>query len=285
MRCDVQAIRCARGVAAVALCALTACEPAPLDDDAEYAPAFAAPACRPNDDGTITKDELPFVVGAVSRVRVATGPVEVDVVGTDEDGVRTWDFSRPDPETEPVGELTLSTMDDQWFASSFPNADYAGPLVPGGALQGPLVVDDDGVKLLGAASAEPDPPEGRTIVVYDEPVVLYPFPIEGGARVQSVATASNAKLFGLPTALTDDYIVEVTGRGTLILPDLILENTQRVTIRLERTLLAGDARQVTQVFVHECLGEVVRVVSEAKTLADDIPDEFTTASEIRRLSL
>ncbi len=270
---------------AAAACALVACEPAPIDDDAQYAPPFAAPSCRPNDDGVIVKDELPFVTGATARVRVATGPVAVDVIGEDIDGVRTWDFSRPDPETEPVGALMLAPIDDQWFASSFPNADYAGPLVPGGALIGPLVVDDDGVHLLGAASSEPDPPEGRTLVVYDDRVTLYPFPIEENASIRTAATASNAKLFGLPTALTDDYDVEVTGRGTMILPDLVLDNTLRVTIRLERTLLAGDARQVTQVYVHECLGEVARVVSPSVPLADEIPDDFTTASEIRRLSL
>ncbi len=275
-----------RAGVATAAALLAACEAAPLDpEDASYAPPVLAPDCRPNDDGVIEAAELPFVPGAAARVRVRAGPTPVDVVAIDVDGEPTWDFSRPDPESEPLGTLRLSVLGEQWFASSFVGGYYAGPLVPGGALLGPLVVDEEGVKLLGMASADPAPPEGKTLAVYDEPAVLYPFPLDEGAHVISEVRASDAELLGLPTAFDDRYDVEVTGRGTLILPDLVLANTLRVTVRLERTLLAGDLRQVTHVFVHECLGEVARVVSEAKPLAEEIPDDFVVAAEVRRLSL
>jgi hypothetical protein len=270
----------------LAVLALAACEAAPVDpDDASYAPPVQAPDCRPNDDGTIDAAELPFVPGAAARVRIGVGPLPVDVVARTIDGEATWDFSRPDPDDQPLGLLRLSVLDEQWFADDFADGEYAGPLVPGGALLGPLVVDDDGVKLLGMASADPDPPEGTTLAVYDEPAVLYPFPLAEGARAISEVRASNAELLGLPTAFDDRYDVEVTGRGTMILPDLVLANTLRVTVRLERTLLAGDLRQVTHVFVHECLGEVARVVSEAKPRSEEIPDDFDVAVEVRRLSL
>lgn len=281
MRCE-RLLLAALGAAAAAACEG---EPAP-PDDASYAPPVTAPDCRPNDDGVIDASELPFVPGAVARVRVGEGPLPVDVVGSvDADGNRTWDFSRPEPENEPLGALRLATLDDQWFADSFPGAEYVGPLVPGGALLGPLVVDEQSVKLLGVASAEEDPPEGTTLAVYDAPVVLYPLPLEEGARAVSEVEATNAELLGLPTAFVDRYDVEVTDRGALILPDLVLSNTLRVTIRLERTLLAGDVRQVTHVWVHECLGEVARVVSEPRPLSEEIPDDFDVAAEVRRLSL
>ena len=106
-----------------------------------------------------------------------------------------------------------------------------------------------------------------------------------GSSAQTVARASNASLLGLPVALEDDYEVEVTDVGTLVLPDLILDNTLRVTLRLRRTLVVGDAKQITHVFVHECLGEVARVTSEAVSLDDALDDEFTTASSVWRLSL
>lgn len=258
----------------------------PRDDDS-YATSPVAPDCRPNNDGTITKDEMPFILGAVERVRVQDGPVHVDVDGflVDGTGVRKWDFSTPAPETLPQGRLELQKMEGQWFAGTFPNAQYAGPLVPGGALLGPLRIDDDGVKLFGTASAEENPPAGKTLIAYDVPVVLYRFPMTLGTSVTTRARATNAIALGLPVAVDDTYTVEVTGKGTLVLPDLILENTLRVTIRLARTALAGDARQVTHVWVHECLGEVARVVSPTVSLAESMPDSFTTAQQVWRLAL
>lgn len=293
MRSDVLARPTRLGGACAAsalILAGAACDPAPLPaDDATYAPPVAAPACPANDDGVITRDELPFVPGAAARVRVRAAdpaPFTVDVTAQeDADGVRGWDLSRPDPATEPLGALRLAVLDDQWFAASFPDATWAGPLVPGGGLLGPLAVDDDGVKLFGMASADEAPPEGETLAIYDAPALLYPFPLERGARALTEVEATNAVLLGLPTAFIDRYDVEVTDVGQLVLPDLVLANTLRVTIRLERTLLAGDLRQVTHVWLHECLGEVARVVSEAKPLTTTIPDEFTTAVEVRRLAL
>ena len=52
-----------------------------------------------------------------------------------------------------------------------------------------------------------------------------------------------------------------------------------------RVLLAGDIQQVTHIFVHECLGEVARLVSEAKPLSEELPDEFETATQVWRLAL
>jgi hypothetical protein len=161
----------------------------------------------------------------------------------------------------------------------------AAPLAPGNAQLGPLVVADDGWRLLGAASQDEDPPEGLTRVVYDTPTTLYPLPLALGASVSSSSRAANALLLGVPTAFVDDTDVEVVRRGRVILPDLVLDNTLQVTVRLRRTLLAGDVQQVTHVFVHECLGEVARFVSPALPLADDLPDDFAVADEVWRLAL
>ncbi|MBI5495985.1 MAG: hypothetical protein HY904_13250 [Deltaproteobacteria bacterium] len=262
------------------------CEPAPAREDDSYVSPVNAPDCRPNNDGVIERQEMPFVLGAVARIRVGSGPMDVDVDGyVDETGIRRWDFSTPLPDSQPLARLELQTLENQWFAPSFPQADYAGPLTPGGRLLGPLRIDDAGVHLLGSASAEQDPAEGRTLLVYDVPVTLYPYPLREDAHVTTTARASNAVLLGLTTALSDIYDVRVTGRGTLVLPDMILENTLRVTVRLRRTLVAGDAQQVTHVWVHECLGEVARVISPMGRLADTIPDSFTSAHEVWRLSL
>lgn len=260
-------------------------EPAQDTPDDGYRGAVVAPDCRPNNDGTITRDELPFVVGVPARIRVAEGPVPVDVDGFVSGGERRWDFSTPVPETQPLARMVLQNMGGQWYADRFSSAQYAGPLNPGGSLIGALVIDDSGVKLLGSASTEENPPEGRSLLIYDQPVTLYPFPLREGARAEVTARASNAQLLGLTTAVDDRYVVEVTGRGTLVLPDLILENTLRVTLRLDRVLVAGNVSQVTHVWVHECLGEVARAVSLANTSGGSVPDSFDTASQVWRSSL
>lgn len=266
--------------------ALLACEPAPYDDEEPYVPAPAGPLCQGNNDGVIEAAELPFAPGVKARYRVTEGPLEVDLKGRrDEHGVRVWDLTRPEPSGSALVQLAASLPDEHWFAGSFPGVHLVGPLDPSGELLSPLAVDDDGVHLLGLASREEAPPEGTTLVVYDDPVTLYPFPLAEGLREESVSRATNAELYGLPVALEDVYDVEVTGRGTLRLPHLILENTIKLTLRLERTLVVGDARQVTHVFLHECLGEVARVASPATSLDEDIPDDFPAAQSLWRLSL
>jgi hypothetical protein len=290
MRCERPLSTMTRHVvvtlAAAAAVGVGACDPAGIsDDDEAFEPAIAVPDCRPNNDGVIEASELPVVVGATARVRVGEN-IPVDVEGTvDDQGLRVWDLTRPNPDDQPIGALSVEPMDGQYFEDLFPEADVAAPLVPGGSLLGPLRVDDDGWKLLGGMSATEDPNEGQTRIVYDTPTVLYPFPLREGSRVTSTSRARNALLVGIPTAFDDITEVEVIRRGTVLLPDLILDNTLQVRVRFTRTLLAGDVKQVSYLFVHECLGEVARFVSEAVPVDDDLDEALPIATEVWRLAL
>ena len=272
-------------VLAAVVAAFAGCAPAPAPHDVLFAPV-ALPHCDANGDGRIEHDELPFVVGATARVRVGASQ-NVDVAGKPGRGsARVWDLSRPNPDDESVGLLTLEPIAGQWFADQFPGADVAGPLVPGGSLLGPLALDDDGVKLLGSASKDEHPDNGQTLLAYDDPVMLYPFPLQVGAHAETDTQAIDGTALGVPVAVADKYTVDVTAHGQVILPDLILDDAVRVTIRLERTPVAGLAvQQVSQVFVNECVGEVARFVSPFLPLGADLPDEFTLADQVWRLSL
>ncbi len=277
-------------VVVAAVVAAGACAPAPAPEDTLFTPVVL-PACNANADGIIEHDEMPFVVGATARVRVGEN-VPVDVAGAPASSVggggsaRVWDLSRPDPDSEPVGLLTLQSMDGQWFAGDFPDADYAGPLAPGGGLLGPLVVDADGVKLLGSVSADESPPEGRTELAYQDPVMLYPFPLQVGTHAVTETQAVDGVAQGIPVAVDDTYTIDVTAHGKVILKDLVLEDALRVTVRLERVPVAGIAvQQVTQVFVNECVGEVARFVSPFVPLDQELPDDFDVAEQVWRLSL
>ncbi len=261
-----------------------ACDPAPFSPDDDFVPVVNLPDCRPNNDGVIERAELPVVVGATARVRVGVD-VAVDIDGVTDNGVTAWDLTLPLPDTEPAGSLTVEPMAGQYFDALFPQADVAAPLVPGGSTLGPLAVDDDGYKLFGAMSADEDPAEGQTRIIYDDPALLYPLPLRLGSRAVTTSRAQNALLLGIPTALTDTTEIEVVRQGRVILPDLIVDNALQVRVRLRRVLLAGDVQQTSYIFVNECIGEVARFVSEAVPLSSPAPDNFTTASEVWRLAL
>ena len=287
MRCDLSA---SFATLTLVLFGAVACAPGPAPVELPFQPV-ALPTCNANADGRIEHSELPFVVGATARVRVGQN-VAVDVNGAPAQGsARVWDLSRPDPSAQPVGLLTLEPMAGQWFADRFPNADVAGPLQPAGdgggsALLGPLALDDDGVKLLGSASSDEHPSEGQTLLAYEDPVVLYPFPLEVGVHVVTDTRAINGTAQGVPVAVADRYTVDVTAHGQVILPDLILDDALRVTVRLQRVPVAGIAvQQVSHVFVNECLGEVARFVSPFVPLDAELPDDFAVAEEVWRLSL
>jgi hypothetical protein len=262
------------------------CLPATLPaDDTPFVAPVVVPPCRGDNDGTITAAELPIATGVVARYRIGTD-VGVDVDGeVDEDGVVVWDLSRPAPDAEPVASLAAEPMVGQWFSALFPQATVAAPLSPDNAQLGALLVTDDGWSLLGAASRDEEPSEGTTRIVYDQPTMLYPLPLSLGAQAQSTSRADDALLLGVPTSFIDETEVEVVRRGRLILPDLVLDNTLQVTVRLRRTLIAGDIQQRSHHFVHECLGEVARFSSPAVPLAESLLDEFSVAEQVWRLAL
>ena len=96
-------------LAASVAVALAACAPAPLPEQGSYIPV-ELPACAPNLDGRIDAEELPFVIGATARVRVAAD-VAVDVAGAPgQSSARVWDLTRPDPADEALGLLTTEPI-------------------------------------------------------------------------------------------------------------------------------------------------------------------------------
>jgi hypothetical protein len=268
--------------------AIGACAPVTPPDEGNVTPV-EFPSCAPNLDGRITRDELLFVQGATARVRISRD-VAVSVSGEAGQGsARVWDLTRPDPEEDELGLLTVEPMEGHWFDELFPGAQLAGPLVPSSdgasSILGPLSISDDGVVIHGSASRDEAPTEGKTLLAYEEPVLLYPFPLEMGTHAETVTQALNGVARGIPLAIEDTYTVDVSAHGEVRLPDLILEDALRVTLRLERVPVAGlSVQQVTHVFLNECVGEVARIVSPFAPLTDDLPDEFETAAEMWRLS-
>lgn len=248
--------------------------------------APVALSCVPNLDGMIEARELAPALGvtAVYLVSPADKTRDVDLIGAvDPQGRTTWRFGT-DYADDQIARLTAQKLEGTWFAGSFaglPNA-FVAPIDAGGTTMGVYTHDERELSLHGIASTVENPPEGKTLLVYETPIALYRFPLAPGKAWSTTSETRNATLRGLPYAGRDTYDVTVDGAGTVTLPDFVL--TQAMRVRTHVTIIPAAGQTTTQWqtgFVFECLGEVVRATS---ALNEPSPD-FTTARELRRLGL
>ncbi len=263
--------------------AISGCGPEPevlvvSDCDDCARPPTVSGVCVGNNDGAIAASELPVLAGTrVAYLANAEAPVAVDL--------DSWDFM--DGPTELAQVLEIVSADGAWWAAeSFPTATHATPV----DLKTPDVlavfrVEDSRMLLLGLTSAAPPPEQALTRLIYDEPVVLYDFPLTLGKEWSQTARFKDARLFGAINAGADAYRFVIDAQGTASLPDFTLQNTLRLRVELTRTLaigLGGNTSTLIQLsYLHECVGEITRIVS----LPGETSLDFTEASEYRRLGL
>lgn len=260
----------------------------PFPEKSPYAAtAPAALPCVPNLDGKIDASELTPAIGVPATYLVSPPGKDrtVDLAGrTDERGKLTWQLGI-DFADDQVARIEASTLEGKWYAPSFTasvtNA-FVAPIDAGRRTEGVYTHNETGVYLHGIASSEEDPPEGKSLLLYESPILLYRFPLEPGAAWSTTAEVKNGTLRGLPYAGRDTYEIKVDAAGVLGLPDFIL--TQALRVRTKVTVVPAAGQETTQrqtSFLFECLGEVARATSKLNE-----PDEgFTVASELRRLGL
>jgi hypothetical protein len=240
--------------------------------------------CVPNLDGRIDSNELQAAIGVPATYLVSPKGEErpVDVVGTvDGAGKRVWDWSA-NAASDQLAVLTARVLTGTWYAASFPGGQFTTALDAAGSLEAVYVHDEQALWLLGYASSVEAPPEGKTLVVYQQPVALYRFPVEVGAQWVSAGTVQNATVYGLPYAGRDTYEVSVDAAGTLHLPDVTFGQALRTRTRVTQEPAVGASVSRRQVsFLFECFGEVAR----AQSRDDESAADFTTAAEVRRLGL
>jgi len=249
---------------------------------APYVGGDAAPlTCAPNLDNQIEAKELaPAIDVNVSYLINPFGKDRtVDLVGKLETGKRVFRFDVDYADDQKL-ELKASAVAGKWYAASFAAGEFVAAVDAAGTLDGVYRHDDTGVYLLGIASREESPKEGKTLLVYGEPVVVFRFPLVAGSKWVSTGTVMNGTIRGLPYAGKDIYEVEDDATGKLVLHDFTFEQVHRVRTKVTVTPSAGIATMRRQVsFVAECFGEVVRVVSKDNEAQAD----FTVAAELRRL--
>jgi len=266
-----------RCIILVALLCWTGCSSTPVyfsDADAGYGMLpDLAPVCVGNNDGQIDLDELRFITGV--KVGYLFNPPGTTVT-VDPDGKSgQWDLTATEGV---VRSIDLQPVASQWFASSFPGADYATVTDVSSGLLGIFKLDGSNLLLLGYASPDEN---SKTLLVYDAPVVSLRFPVRRGDAWISVAHSSGT-VQGQPIASVDTYDFSVDAMGTVELPFLRFANALRLHSKVSVLLPGGIAQtKIQYVFFHECYGELGRMVSKD----NEVDDPFTTAAEFRRLTL
>jgi hypothetical protein len=240
--------------------------------------------CLPNLDGKIESSEMQPVLGSVASFLTSPSGTDrtVNLDGfQDQMGHQVWDWST-DLADDRIFRATATGMSGKWYAATFPGAQFASSFDAAGTTEAVYRVDDQALWLLGLASTVEKPADGQTLFAYSTPIALFRFPIAQGASWTSVGEVRNGMLRGLPYAGRDTYQVADDATGMLLLPDLSFTQAHRIrtTVTVEPAVGMNHVqRQVS--FLFECFGEVARATSKL----DETQDDFTTASEVRRLGL
>ena len=242
----------------------------------------STPVCMPNLDGRIDATEMPVALGLPVSFRVSPNGEErtIDVAGLQEGSQILWDWSGT--ANDQVFQMIPTPLAGFWFADEFPGGSFVLPVDPSGSTLGVYSRTDDAVRLHGVASADETPASGKILLPYDDAIDLYRFPIEPGSAWTVTGTITSGTWNGAPYAGYDEYEVAVDGRGTLALPELTFTEAHRVRTNLTVQPAFGfptSRRLVSWMF--ECFGEVAR----AQSRLDENAENFTVASEVRRLGI
>jgi hypothetical protein len=252
-------------------------------------------ACLPNLDGVIDARELTPTLEQYASFIVtpplpatATQGSYVNTAGVvSQEGRRVWDWSTDDA-SHLVAKIRAEPLATQWYANSFVGAHFALPSDLSGSLVGIYSHDEQALRLHGVASVLENPPEGKTLLVYEQPINFFPFPLTLGKAWSQTGVVTNGTLRGLtPWSQEDLYEVSVDASGELRLPDFTFTQVLRVSTKVTIKPKAGSQQGYSQrqvSFLFECFGEVARATSLLFTEdAADPGKDFTDAREIRRL--
>ena len=232
-------------------------------------------ACVANQDGTITRDELPFGPGLHATYRAAPD-APVDTAGvTQGDGSRAWDLTGALPGDHATIVETLA-IEGQWFESVFPGASYASRLSESQDLLG--VFEITGVALLLRGVVTPVGGATRTELTYAPPVTVLAFPLHEGDAFATSSTVTGL-LSGIVWTQTEKYESNVDAHGVMKTPFADFD-VLRVGVDLTRTVGFQVTTSRTYLFTSECFGTVAAIVSQDNELST----EFTDASEVKRLA-
>jgi hypothetical protein len=238
--------------------------------------------CVPNLDGKIDANELQAAIGVpVHYVVSPPGSTrQVDLGGSqNKDGTFAWEIAADYADDQSL-VVTPTAIQSKWYAASFPADAFVTPFDAGDRIESIGEVTPTGFLLLGLASHDENPPEGKTLLVYTTPIELLRFPVMPGQSFVSVGQIVNGTARGLPYAGQDTYEVSVDAMGSIDLPEFKFDQVQRVRTKVTVEPAVGAPAIALQVsFFAECFAEVAR----ASSAGGETNPDFTEAAELRRI--
>jgi hypothetical protein len=256
---------------------------APQEDagvvDTGVPPRDGGPACVPNNDGVIDRAELPYIVGAQALFVVNDDNTTVDGISTAGvmgAGGYEWDFSQAKPGDRRVLDEVQNPM-GRWWQPLYPTANFALPLDRASSNWAMYRATDTALQIIGSVSRD----TGRTNVAFTPAVDAIRFPLRMGST-WTITSAGNGVFNSIATSTVNTYRFTVDRSGTVLTPATRF-SALRLRMDLDQTVTGTIIRrtQRTYLFLSECWGLVARVAS----VDNEMSEEFTRASEYRRLGL
>lgn len=242
----------------------------------------AAPAgCVPNQDGLITREEVPLAAGLKATFRVGQNE-SVSTAGTPRpDGKRDWDFSTA-LSSDATVVVETQPLTGKWYEADFPGASYVSKLSTNADALGVFEATPAALLLRGVVSSTDG--LSKTNLKHDPAAAVLSYPLKMGATWTTDANVTGyyqGVLYGPVTFTyyTEKYESSVDAAGTLKTPLGAFE-VLRVKTLLTRTINLYTVKIRTMTFVTECYGAIATVTSQD----DESTEEFTNAKEIRRLA-
>lgn len=253
------------------------------DDTGSPFPGVDGGLCTPDNNGVITRDEVPMQAGLHANYEFAEN-VTVDSAGVmNANGSYSWDLTGPFQASGTMpydaDHTVLVTTNDptgQWFSSAFTDATYTTKLSDTADLLGVFEASSSALELLGVVS--PTSGNGQTELTYKTPIDAIAVPLMLGSSWTSNSVVTGTAE-GLESDYTEEYVNKVDAQGTLKIP----YGTFNV-LRIQTVLTRNDLGVVTVTrsfsFVAECFGSVASITSQT----DETTVNFTNASQVQRLT-
>jgi hypothetical protein len=227
----------------------------------------------------ITRAEFPGVVGASALYLVNRDGVTVDGVNTAgvlTEGVRRWDYAARRMDDQPVLDEVLSPQ-GRWWSGQYADATFASVIDRTTNLLGVYRLSATALELLGTVSTTAN----QTNLRFTPPVQILRFPLRVGDRWQQTVNGNGTVNF-TPLVNVTNYSTSVDAQGEVWTPAARFP-VLRVNTTLDQSIPLTVFRRTlrTYAFITECGGLVARVAS----VDNDTAENFTRASEYRRLNL
>ncbi len=239
----------------------------------------AAVRCMGNRDGVITRAEMAFLVGATvtyATNRTGTTVDPVSTRATSADGGLVWNFSAATAQDQRVLDEVIPPT-GQWWSSSYPDATFATVVDRSTNLLGVYRVSDGALELLGSVSTE----QNRTNLRFSPAVAVLRFPLMVGSTWTQTVTGTGFVNF-TPLTNTTTYTTRIDQQGEVWTPaGRFPALRMRTDLDQSIPLTIFRVTRRTYTFVSECWGVVARLTS----VDNESAEEFTRASEYRRLGL